>query len=92
MFLNIRKEIAGGALQRARECKQHRQRRLVLTKFQHTDVVPPYIGLERKLLLCQFGAKAMFTQDSTEDFGQLQTFSPSEMGELSLWRYNLSSQ
>ncbi|MBB4513897.1 hypothetical protein GGD68_002658 [Paraburkholderia fungorum] len=44
------------------------------------------------MLLCQSGAHAMFTQDSTEDFGQLQTFSPSEMGELSLWRYNLSSQ
>lgn len=85
-------EFTGRAFQSGSKREKRSQRWLMLAQFQHADVLALYIGLKGELFLGELRAKTVLAQHGAKDSHQLQNFSPSEMGELSIWRYNLSSQ
>ncbi|KAF1037013.1 MAG: hypothetical protein GAK33_03497 [Burkholderia lata] len=63
----------------------------MLAEFKPAYVVSLDVGFEGQLLLGEFSVQATFAQHRAKDCCQLQFLSPSKMGRLSGWRYNLSS-
>jgi len=83
-------QIAGSAIKRPGQRKQHCERRLSPSQFQLAHIYTLDLSLKRQLLLGQVGLEPACAQFNPEGFRCFQICSL-EMGALSVCRYNLSS-